>query len=417
MIKRFPFFILAIMMTGGFASACIDIPQNLYRYEENDEILAVQNFFFAKGLLKATPNGYYGPGTYRAVIAYQKENNIRLTGTLGPITRSALKKETCSTELPSSPLPSVSLPQASATTTTATSTASALPSSKATSTTPLPLATTTPPLTPTVATTTVVTQTCFFTALCDTSLNYSSGTTSKPAIISLNRSLFLRGALINKNLVISGKAFASYNRVFLRSLVTGKQYLLGDFSSDNGSTITVDSQRFNDALVCGASCEESPSAGDYVLYVKNGSGESGATYISLKSYTTSTVTASAIPVSGQGIKIATVRVRADIPLVFRTLTLYMPYGATMPINILSNVSLKETVDGTTYPFSSIGEVHSVDFAKLRTVANQSKTYDIYADVKEGLTGAKSIYSGYLVVQDSTEQAEFRISLQDIVITR
>ncbi len=65
---------------------------NLSLGSKGPEVLALQNLLVSLGILKATPNSYYGPATRLAVIAYQKQNGIAQTGTIGPLTRATLNK-------------------------------------------------------------------------------------------------------------------------------------------------------------------------------------------------------------------------------------------------------------------------------------------------------------------------------------
>lgn len=74
---------------------CVDLPNNLMRGDENSYVLKLQNFLVKKGLLNATPNGYYGVGTTAAVKAYQEEQGFKVTGDTLTMMREEIKKETC----------------------------------------------------------------------------------------------------------------------------------------------------------------------------------------------------------------------------------------------------------------------------------------------------------------------------------
>lgn len=86
---------------AGAATSCTDITVNLFRYQESPNVLAVQNFLFSKGFLKATPNGYFGNQTLAAVKLYQQSKGLSPVGSTGPLTRAFIKKESCE-ETPSS---------------------------------------------------------------------------------------------------------------------------------------------------------------------------------------------------------------------------------------------------------------------------------------------------------------------------
>lgn len=87
------------LFIGGnqlFAASCVDLNRGLARRDESSEVLLLQNFLFEKGYLTATPNGYFGPGTLAGVKAYQKSLGYEQAGNVGPMTRAALRRDTCS---------------------------------------------------------------------------------------------------------------------------------------------------------------------------------------------------------------------------------------------------------------------------------------------------------------------------------
>lgn len=57
-----------------------------------NEVLELQKILNKLGLLTATPNGYFGNMTKKALQLFQKNNKISQTGMTGPQTRSALNK-------------------------------------------------------------------------------------------------------------------------------------------------------------------------------------------------------------------------------------------------------------------------------------------------------------------------------------
>ena len=104
-MKKIVFLITSLFVTLSYTSAytCTDLQKNVARTQESPSVLALQNFLFEKGYLKAKPNGYFGAGTFAAVKMYQKSLGIEQVGSTGPFTRTAIKKETCS--LSSSSIP------------------------------------------------------------------------------------------------------------------------------------------------------------------------------------------------------------------------------------------------------------------------------------------------------------------------
>ncbi len=97
-MKKIVLLIATLLATLSYASAytCTDLQKNVARTQESSSVLALQNFLFEKGYLKATPNGYFGVGTFAAVKMYQKSLGVEQVGSTGPFTRAAIKKETCS---------------------------------------------------------------------------------------------------------------------------------------------------------------------------------------------------------------------------------------------------------------------------------------------------------------------------------
>lgn len=77
------------------AASCTDITVGLARFQESSSVYKYQQFLAGKGYLKATPNGYFGLQTLAATKQYQISIGLSPVGTVGPMTRAAIKKETC----------------------------------------------------------------------------------------------------------------------------------------------------------------------------------------------------------------------------------------------------------------------------------------------------------------------------------
>lgn len=92
---------IIIVLLGCFsfsyvhAASCTNLTSTLVRYQETSSVLSLQKYLFEKGFLKATPNGYFGVGTFNAVKKYQKSIGLAQVGVVGPATRAAIKKDTC----------------------------------------------------------------------------------------------------------------------------------------------------------------------------------------------------------------------------------------------------------------------------------------------------------------------------------
>lgn len=59
------------------------------------EVVLLQKFLAALGYFQSTPTGTYGKATELAVKAYQKKENITVTGTVGPMTRNSIYTKNC----------------------------------------------------------------------------------------------------------------------------------------------------------------------------------------------------------------------------------------------------------------------------------------------------------------------------------
>lgn len=75
------------------------ITNTLYKGQENRDIFILQQMLVNAGYLNAAPNGYFGTQTYYAVRAFQANNGISSTGTVGPATRNAVNERLCDVDL------------------------------------------------------------------------------------------------------------------------------------------------------------------------------------------------------------------------------------------------------------------------------------------------------------------------------
>mgnify|MGYP000923095957 FL=1 len=86
---------------SGTTSSCIDLTSTSLRYQAkdadtNNEVTALQTFLNDAGFLPTVATGFFGSGTVKAVKAFQKANSINATGYVGPNTRAAVKRVSCS---------------------------------------------------------------------------------------------------------------------------------------------------------------------------------------------------------------------------------------------------------------------------------------------------------------------------------
>ncbi len=74
---------------GGYISRSLSVGS------ENDDVFALQEILSDMGYLQVAPNGYFGPSTLRAVMSFQRDNNLLPTGVVGQSTRDLLNVSGC----------------------------------------------------------------------------------------------------------------------------------------------------------------------------------------------------------------------------------------------------------------------------------------------------------------------------------
>lgn len=74
------------------ATSSVIFSHDLYPGDEGNDVLRLQNILVTQGFLKASPNGYFGNQTLKAIKEYQKSKGITATGNVGPLTRKVLNK-------------------------------------------------------------------------------------------------------------------------------------------------------------------------------------------------------------------------------------------------------------------------------------------------------------------------------------
>lgn len=62
---------------------------------KNKYVMRLQDFLHKSGYLKATPNGFFGAGTYAGVRAFQKEYGYMVTGIVGPYSLAKVNELSC----------------------------------------------------------------------------------------------------------------------------------------------------------------------------------------------------------------------------------------------------------------------------------------------------------------------------------
>lgn len=250
------FTILSFQFT--YAGTCIDIAKNLNKWEESPSVLSLQKFLVSKGLLKATPNGYFGNATFSAVKSYQKSANILQTGTVGISTRASIKKETCNNTSTVAPIVQNNIK------------------------------------TNTIVATSTIKSTATSTSVATPSINKATTTTvyKTPTVSRLSNVTFFIGGTRDWDVYLYGTNFSTSttNSIYFKSKNTGKKYLIGEVKSLNSTDIIIPRDFMAKTLPCGSGCSEAISLGGYEISVLSNGLESNTIYTTVNSFTSTVVT-------------------------------------------------------------------------------------------------------------------------------
>lgn len=281
--------------------------------------------------------------------------------------------------------------------------------------------------------------TCNFIHTCSIATTLKPVVLGVPHIESLNIATFLSGGVLNKPFTIFGNDFSSStNIVNLYRKGTGKKYLLGSFSATNHTTIIASSSFTNKELSCGISCKEVPPVGDYEITVTTNLGESNAGYLSIKNITANSISnalnTSFIPKSTH-VKLATLSLSSSILVDIKKLNIYASSSPVFVRTITpSTSSTSPTISTTTLPalFTKLSNFTITDVLEDKIINsgplftfqnqtisnNQSKIYELYADIGEidNVQAGQVILTGDFVVQDYLTKSETTLSIPKFVIS-
>jgi peptidoglycan hydrolase-like protein with peptidoglycan-binding domain len=96
LMAGFPSLASAAYFDNAPAPYCgTQITQSLQVGSENNDVYVLQQMLSRAGYLNATPNGYFGYATRTAVRAFQNDNGISPTGSVGAATINAINERLC----------------------------------------------------------------------------------------------------------------------------------------------------------------------------------------------------------------------------------------------------------------------------------------------------------------------------------
>lgn len=79
----------------GVSTMCVDLPINMHRGAESNDVKNLQAFLISKGLLTEAVSGFYGDSTVTAVRDYQLSKDLPVTGMVFDFTRQMIRAESC----------------------------------------------------------------------------------------------------------------------------------------------------------------------------------------------------------------------------------------------------------------------------------------------------------------------------------
>lgn len=312
-------------MSSVFAFTCTDVKVNLKRGAESKDVLALQQFLVEKKLLTATPNGYFGPATVRAVQAYQKSVGLTNSGSVLTLTRAQIKKETCTGGA------------TNATTTTQN------PNSKATTTADIK--------------------------------KQVVKTGPAPVVTSADKAVVLLGGNTEWMINIKGSNFSTTtNTVLLEKKDSSKKYTVGTFSSLDKKTITLPKNLGSLTFPCGASCRQRLQEGEYFIVVETPEGGESkrSEYVIVKDATitsSSATTNASIPYVATSTRLGTFTFKANTPLRISTIKFSLD-GSNASSTNLTKVVFKDEQTGQVIPSAGAGiELYQEEYRNIGVYAN------------------------------------------------
>ena len=386
-----------------YASSCVDLKINLVKKNKGNNVLLLQNFLYDSGYLKALPNGYFGEGTFKAVVNYQRDLGYTPSGKVFALTRAAIKKETCNNKN--------------------TDTVSAQPKSNT------PAVNINEP----VFCTTEVTRCsdgsyvgrtgpkCEFLACPKNNQSVSVATTSKvttaddyplPYINSIDRTYYFENSITDKGFTLTGNNFGTTsNDIYVVSKMGGLKYFVGSFKKTTETTLYASSSLSSDYFSCGTNCSRRLAPGIYDLYIDRKGSYNNIISFNIKNFRitpTSGSESSAILGMSTSTKIGSIQFSGLASFSFDTLSVDFREDTTGLTTIrkthFSNFVFKD---------SSTGE-------KITTSINvnegQTKSIDIYADINTQQNSG-SIYAifGFNVV-DSVYKTKSKAYSPEVLLT-
>lgn len=351
------------VVSAQTSPSCVDLKTNLSRGAESNNVLILQNFLYAKGFLKATPNGYFGPGTFAGVKAFQKSVGLSQVGNTGPMTRAAIQKISCAA---SSLEVKQSVPNVSTTTTPVIQ---------------VPVATTSP---------ITVVQTTY----------------PIPVLYSVDFITLFSGGQTDWTFNLYGMNFSqATNTVKFKNISTQISYTIGVLPSATGTMIVMPKDLTNTTFSCGINCNEKLPAGTYEITVTTEGGQSNLKTIDIKSFTSTVQTGSiggAIAPNSYRTRFGTLTFSPSFPALLKSVTLNIVSSSNSSTGLGNIVLIDEATNDVFSPDTYIP-------------AFQSKIVDAFADV--GVSPPGTVIANFSVIlQDYVGKKDTKFTSSNFLVT-
>lgn len=363
MKKIFIISLAILSLQFAYAGNCLDLPKNLSRGEGSPSVLSLQNFLYEKGLLKATPNGYFGPSTFSSVKTYQKNIGLAQVGNLGPATRLAIKKETCASNV-------VTVSPVNNQTTINT-----------------------PNVITVIATSSSIATTTIF---------------QKPSISRLSDVTFFAGGNRDWDVYLYGTnlSTSTVNSVYFKSRNNSRKYYIGDVTSLNGTDIILPKDFLAKEANCGTGCSEFIPVGGYDITVTTNGLESNPVYTIVNGFISSVVSGTenqAVPSRSTNSRFGRLFFAAGVP----TQLISVTQNVTSAGFLVSNIKSTRVIDDST----------GTDFSpSTNTIsAYQSQSFSLLGDL-EGYSSGLVKTNFKITVMDYVSHQNTYFTSPDLLTT-
>lgn len=256
---------------------------------------------------------------------------------------------------------------------------------------------------------------CNFDLKCSSISRVSQEEYGVPVISSLSRTILLKDANAKSGVTISGKNFTASTTVILQSKTTQRIYEVGPFvSAADGKSFVFAATTTSVELPCGVGCKEKLPIGDYSFQVKTQGGLSNVMYITIKGFTTSSISAranSTVTASSTDVKLGTITVSASLPGTLTSLTLRSTSTSSKLPGKITGFKLKDLSSNKTITAGGL----TFSLSNTPLADNASRFYDLYANIGNVLVDEAGYitYGGDFLMKDTLGGVDILLPIKEI----